>query len=121
MERAVVSFGLNGDFAGISELNGVADEIDQDLSQATAIAMPWWQLRSDLNFECELFVGRQRLKCAADSLGDILNAVIRQFEDQLASLDLGQIEHIINEPEQMPTVGLKPFEYAEHLLGRFAR
>jgi hypothetical protein len=31
MERAIVSFGLNGDFAGISELNGVADEIDEHL------------------------------------------------------------------------------------------
>jgi hypothetical protein len=34
MERSVVSFGFDGDFASIGELNGVADEIDQDLRSA---------------------------------------------------------------------------------------
>jgi len=48
---------------------------------------------------------------------DVLNAVIGKFEDELASLDLGQIEHVIDQTEQMFSVGLKPFEYAEHLLG----
>ena len=38
MERAVVSFGRYGDFTGNGELNGVADEIDQDLRQAAAVA-----------------------------------------------------------------------------------
>src|SRR5262249_21155924 len=42
MERAIISFGLDGDLAGIGELNGVADEIDQDLRQTTAIASAWW-------------------------------------------------------------------------------
>src|SRR5262249_19335306 len=31
MECAVVRFSLDGDFSGIGELNGVADEIDQHL------------------------------------------------------------------------------------------
>src|SRR6516164_4633116 len=45
------------------------------------------------------------------------NAVVGEFEHQLAGLDLGQIEHVIDQTEQMFSVGLKPFEYAEHLLG----
>ena len=88
MERAVVSFGLNGDFAGIGELDRVADEIDQHLRQATAVAAAWGQLRSDLDFEAELLIGRQRLQRATDSLGDVLNAIIGEFEDELAGLDL---------------------------------
>src|SRR5262249_46826736 len=70
---------------------------------------------SSLN--ASLFVGRQRLQCAADGLGDVLNAVIGKLENQLAGLDLGQIEHVIDQSEQVLAVGLKPFEYAEHLFG----
>ena len=39
MERAIVRFGLDGDFARIGELNRVADEIDQDLGQAAAVTV----------------------------------------------------------------------------------
>jgi len=39
MERAIVRFGLDGDFAGIRELNRVADKIDQDLGQAAAVTV----------------------------------------------------------------------------------
>ena len=34
----------------------------------------------------------------------------------MAGFDLGQIEHVIDEAEQMLAVGLQAFEYAEHLL-----
>ena len=39
---------------------------------------------------------------------------------QLPCFDLGQIEHVVDKPEQVPAVGLKAFEYAKHLLGRLA-
>src|SRR5690348_16699283 len=104
MKRPVIRFCLDGDFASISKLDGITDEINEDLGQAATIAVPWWQLRSDLDFESELLIGRQRLKGTAHSLGNILNAVIRQFEHQLTGLDLGQIEHIIDQAEQMLAV-----------------
>ena len=37
------------DFAGIGELNRVADEIDEDLRQAPAVAVAWWQLGGDVD------------------------------------------------------------------------
>src|SRR6516162_9274257 len=120
MERAIIGFGLDGNFAGIGELDGVADEIDQDLGQAAAVTVARRQVRSQLELERELFVGRQRLKRAADSLSNVLNAVIGKFEDELARLDLGQIKHVIDESKQVLAVGLKAFEYAQHLLGRLA-
>ena len=64
MERAVVRFGLYGDFTRIGELNGVADEIDQDLRQAAAVTVPWRQFAGKLKLECELLVSRQRLQRA---------------------------------------------------------
>src|SRR6516165_9917054 len=117
MKRPVVRFGLDGDFARISELDGITDEIDQDLRQAAAVAMARGQLRSHFDFEPEFFVSRQRLQSAANRLRDVLDGVIGKFEFELAGLDLGKIEHVIDESEQMLTVGLKPFEYANHLLG----
>ena len=75
------------------------------------------QFGSKLDLEGELLVGRQWLQRAADGLGNVLNGVIGEFEHELTGLDLGQIEHVIDESEQMLTVGLKAFEYAKHLLG----
>src|SRR5215472_3096537 len=116
MKRPVVRFGLNGDFADISELDGIADKIDQHLGQAAAVAVARRQVGSKLELECELFVSRQRFQRAANRLGNILNTIIGKFEDELAGLDLGQVKHVIDESEQMLAVGLKAFEYAKHLL-----
>ena len=69
-------FRLDGDFAGIGELNCITDEIDQDLRQAASVATAWRQLRSDLDFEAELLIGSQRLQRAAHSLSNILDAVV---------------------------------------------
>src|SRR6516165_11372664 len=70
MECAIIRFSLDGDLAGISEFDGVADKIDQDLRQAASVAVAWWQFRTHLDFEYEFFVGRQRLQRAADGLGE---------------------------------------------------
>ena len=111
-------FGLDGDFAGIGELDGVADEINQDLGQAAAVTMTRWQFGGNFHLERELLVRGQRLQRAADGLGNVLNRVVGEFEFELAGLDLRQIQHVIDESEQMLAVGLKTFEYAMHLLGR---
>ena len=76
------------DFASIGELDGVADEIDQDLRQTPPVAVTGWQFGRHLDLERELLVGGQRLKRAADGLGNILKGIIGEFEDKLASLDL---------------------------------
>src|SRR6516165_9050013 len=116
MERAIVRVSLDGHLAGVRELDGIADKIDQNLRQAAAISMTRRQLRRKLELECELLVSRERLQRAADCLGNVLNRIVGQFEDQLASFDLGQIEHVIDQPEQVPAIGFKALEYAEHLL-----
>jgi len=82
MERAIVGFGLDGDLAGIGELDGVADEIDQNLRQAAAVATAGRQLWGNLDFETKLLVRRQRLKRAANGLRDVLNGIIGEFEQQ---------------------------------------
>ena len=81
--------------------------------------MTCWQFGSHLDLERELLVGGQRLKRAADCLGNILKGVIGEIEDELASLDLRQIEYVVDQAEQVSAVTLKPFEYAHRLFWQF--
>jgi hypothetical protein len=58
-----------------------------------------WQLRGDLDLERELLVGRQRLKRAADGLGNVLNAIIGEFEVELTvRWCLGGVDLILRLP-----------------------
>src|SRR6516162_4817704 len=120
MKRAVVGFSLNSHLADVRELDGVADEINQDLRQSAAVTMTRWQFGGNFHLKRELLVRGERLQRAADGLGNVLNAVIGKFEFELTSLDLGQVEHIIDQSKQVLAVGLKAFEYAQHFLGWLA-
>jgi hypothetical protein len=51
---------------------------------------------------------------------DILKRVIAERENELASLDLGQIEHIVDQAEEMPAIAFNAFEHAAHLVRRIA-
>src|SRR6516164_1694557 len=51
IECAIIRLGLDGNFAGIGELNRITNEVDQDLGQAAAVTMAWWQFRGHLDFE----------------------------------------------------------------------
>src|SRR5260370_16630605 len=115
MERAIIRFGLDSDFAGIGEVDGVADKVDQNLRQTPPVAVTRRQFGSKLELERELFVGCKRLKRAAHGLRNILNGIIGKFEHELTSLDLGEVQHVIDESKQMLAVGLKSLEYAKHL------
>ena len=81
------------------------------------------QFGSHLDLEGEFLVGGQGLKRAADGLGNILKGVIGELKHELASLDLRQIEHVIDQAEQMFAIALQPFQYAQHffMAGRRCR
>src|SRR5262249_43021563 len=72
------------------------------------------------DFESKLFVRRQWLKRAADGLGNVLNAVVGEFEFQLTSLDLGEVKHVIVEPKQVLAIALQSLEHSQHLFRRLA-
>src|SRR5271154_6047829 len=107
MERPISRSGRYDHFASIGELDGVADEVDHDLRQAPSVTVAGWQFGSHLDLERELLVSGQRLKRAADGLGNILKGVTGKFEHQLASLDLRQIKHVIDQAKQVPAVTLE--------------
>src|SRR6516165_12335221 len=78
------------------------------------------QFGGKLELKRELLVSREWLQRAADGLGNVLNRVIRELQYELAGLDLGQIEHVVDETEQVPAIRLKPLEDAHHFFGWLA-
>ena len=81
---------------------------------------PGGSSRGNFHLEREFFIGCKRLKRTADGLGNVLNRVIGEFEDELAGLDLGEIENIVNQAQQMTAVAFKPFEHSAHFFGWLA-
>ena len=91
----------------------------------TRLSSTWVKRRSsprprgrsaDLGRELEFLVGRQRFDRAVDCLGNVLQGVIGEVEHELARFDLGQIEHIIDQPQQVLAVALKPLQHPHHPL-----
>ena len=53
-------------------------------------------------------------------MDDVFERVVRERERQLPGLDLRQVEHVVDQTEEMLAVGLQAFQHLAHLLGRFA-
>ena len=51
---------------------------------------------------------------------DVLERVVRKRERQLTGLDLGEVEHVIDQAKKMLAVGLQAFEHLAHLVRRLA-
>ena len=68
----------------------------------------------------EALLRRQRLDRDVDALDQIGERIIRQRQRELAGFDLRQIEHVVDQAEQMLAVGLHALEHAAHLLRRLA-
>ena len=121
VERAVGGGDLDRHFAGIGELDRVADQIEQNLRQAALVAAARRQVGRHIDLEGELLLRRQRLDRAVDVLDDILERVVGERKRELAGLDLGQIEHVVDQAEQVLAVALDPLEHRLHLLRRARR
>src|SRR4029077_14606441 len=64
----------------------------------------------------ELLSGCKRLDRRKDGLDHFLERVIRQIERQLTGLDLRKVEYVVNQAEEVLTVGLQAIEYLAHLV-----
>ena len=51
---------------------------------------------------------------------DLLERVVGEVERQLTGLDLGEVEHVIDQAEQVLAVGVQAIEHLTHLFGRLA-
>ena len=96
----------------VGELDGIADQVEQHLRDAALVAVAVRQVRRHLDLEGELLLGRQRFDGAEHTVHDVLDRVVGERERELPGLDLGQVEHVVDQAEQMPAVALHALEQA---------
>ena len=83
------------------ELDGVADQIDEDLPQASGIADERvGHVRHDAARQLEAFLVRARRQQADGVLDDVAESERDALERQLARLDLREVEDVVDEREQ---------------------
>ena len=111
---------LIADLALVGELDGVADEVEQHLREAALVAMADGQIWGHVDRQGELLSGCERLDRSKDGLDHVLERVVRKIERQLTGLDFGQVEHVIDQAEEMLAVGLQAVEHLAHLVRRLS-
>src|SRR5262245_10178928 len=105
VEVAVDCLGTHTHLADVCELDGVPNEVEEHLSEALLVAKPDGQGLRYLGLECELFVLRERLGGRAHRLDHALDGVFGHGQGELAGLDLGNVEHGIDQAQQVLAVG----------------
>ena len=88
----------------IGELDRVADEIEQHLGEAALVAVRRRQVGRHLDLERELLLGGERLDRAEHAVHHVLDRIVGERERELAGLDLRQVEHVVDQAEQMLAV-----------------
>ena len=100
------------DFARVGELDGIADQVQQDLRDAPLVAASRRQMRRHFGFEYQvLFAAASGSTALTDAVDDLLDRIVGQRQRELTGLDLGQVEHVVDEPEKMPAVALDALEH----------
>jgi hypothetical protein len=119
-ERPVCDSCLYQHLAAIGKLDGISDQVEQDLPQPVLVAVADRQTGRHLGLESELLLSRQWLDRNVDGIHYVPERVIGKRERELPRLYLGQIEHIVDQAEQMFAVAFDALEHAAHLFRRVA-
>ena len=119
-ERAIGRRDLDRHFAGVGELDRVADQIEQHLGQLLLVAVASRHVGRHVELEAQVLLRRQRLDRAVHLVDHVFHRIIGERQLELARLDLGEVEHVIDQAEQMAAVALDPLEHGQRLLRRLA-
>ena len=120
VEEAVGGAGRDLDRALVGELDRIADEVQQHLRQPPLVAAADRQPLLHLRREREPLRLGERLRAREDRLHDLPDGVIVKREGELAGLDLRQVEHVVDEPEEVAAVGLDALQRLERLVRQLA-
>ena len=120
VEGAVRGCRVHRDLAGLGELDGIADEIQQRLGDPPLVALPERQVLGDHGPEQQLLLGRQGFRGRHDRLDHFLDRVVGDGKGQLAGFDLGQIEDVVDQAEEVAPVALDALQDLPDLVGHLA-
>ena len=92
---------VNDDFPAAGELDGVADEVDNDLPQPTGVADEFvGHIRRDMHGQLQPLcgrAGRQRVQCCAERFPQVERQLLQL---QFAGFDLGEVENVVEHRQQ---------------------
>jgi len=90
------------DLALFSELDGVGQQVLEDLLQALAISkQQGWRALLHVHLEAQFAVHCQRLEHATQAIHQALDAGVFRAHFQLAGFDLGNIQDVVDQVEQV--------------------
>src|SRR2546423_353493 len=98
------------DSAVVSELDGVGQQVQQDLLHFRAVRMQRQVLRRQLDAEGELLLLDERFDLLRDLRHDVAESDIVEMERHAAGFDLRQIKNVVDEGEQVLRCTLDPIE-----------
>jgi hypothetical protein len=92
---------LHHDLAAHRELDGIADQVDQDLAQTRGVAQQGVRhIVGDMAGELEPFLAGPEAEGLHRVVQRVAQAELDRFEVQLARLDLGEVEDVIEQGQQ---------------------
>src|SRR5690349_11541674 len=97
--------GANPHLTFVGEFDGVSNEVEYDLGEALLVTHANRKLLANLGREHELLGFRQRLGCRAHGLDDIFERILAKVQSELAGLNLGDVEHGVNQAQEMLAIG----------------
>ncbi len=99
--RAFEQLDVQPDFAVLGELDGVVDEVRQDLAESERVAeQKFRDARRDVGQKLEPFLVRLLRRERGDGADDFVELEVGGFEVELAGLDLGEIEDVVDDGQQ---------------------
>src|SRR5262245_2488626 len=116
VEVPVYRFRRDTHLAGVGELDRVTDEVEQHLGQALLVTEANRQGLGHLGLERELLVLGERLRGRAHGLDHALNRILGHVEGELTRLDFGDVEHGVDEAQQVLAVGADAGERVQGFL-----
>ena len=100
----------------VGELDGIADQVEQHLRQPPRIAGAGRQARRHVGAELEALGAGERLGGRQHGRHHVGDAVVLDRQRELPGLDLGEVEHVVDQAEQVPAVALHALQHALRLL-----
>ena len=98
------------DLSRICEFDRVTNEIEQGLSEPAFVSSRRRQARGNSNSQAQTLFGGEGFNGGVDAANQFLYGIVGQREPKLSGFNLGEIEDIVDEPEQMSTVPLDAFD-----------